>query len=64
MPRREVAAGVRIVYDMLDWLRETDDFDTLMCIQEWVNDNFYLTNYKIIGVGDDAEIDEGRLEWQ
>ncbi len=55
MPRREVAIKSKILYDILDWLADNDDFDTLMCIQEWVNDNFHVV---------DDDMETGHLEWQ
>jgi len=64
MPRKEVADRVKVVYDMLEWMTGTDDFDTLMCIQEWVNDNFHAADFRVIGYPDDYELEDVHLEWE
>lgn len=61
MPRKEVADRAKTLYDMLDWLVDTDDFDNIMCLHEWVNDNFEVDEYE---VGQDAELENVVLTWK
>lgn len=64
MPRKEVDDRLKTVYDLLDWLGYSDDFDVLMCVQEWVNDNFCVAEFRVTGSHDDHELEDVSLGWQ
>ena len=55
----------RLIYNIMTKVCDVgDSWETSKAIEEWVNDNFHVGDFRVIGSLDDYDLEDVTLEWQ